>query len=173
MRLIIKLLLCLCLVSATALSQERIRKVMVGTNGDETRIVIAFMEPAQEMYRLQSMIIDMTPVKNRNEQPSSVHVDLTSTDRSLATGEKKQKILLLRWTKAGELELKCDGKWVKHDTGAAIDKIVETTKAVIQSVPVDAKAPTEVTLPQELEQKVSLILNSLYTENIPCLRDVH
>ena len=172
MRLIIKLLLCLCLMPAGALCQERIRKVMVGPKDDQVRIVVAFIEPSQDSYIMQSMIIDLNPVKNRNEQPSSFQVDLTSTVRSLSTGEKKQKILLLRWKKAGEIELKCNGKWLKQDTMLAVNNIVEAAKVVIQSVPVDAKAPTEATLTQEVEQKVTSILNALDTEKLPCLRNL-
>ena len=172
MRLLIKLLVCLCLLPASTFSQERIRKMMVGPNNDQIRIVVAFIEPSQEAYSMQSMIIDVDSVKNRKEQPSSFQVDLTSTVRSLSTGEKRQKILLLRWKKTGEIELKCDGKWTKRDVGSTMDKIVEATNAVIQSVPLDAKSPTAFTLSQELEQKVSAILNSLNTEDFQCLRSV-
>ena len=172
MRLLIKLLVCLCLLPASTFSQERIRKMTVGPNNDRIRIVVAFIEPSQEAYSMQSMIIDVDSVKNGKEQPSSFQVDLTSTVRSLSTGEKRQKILLLRWKKTGEIELKCDGKWIKRDVGSMMDKIVEATKAVIQSVPLDAKSPTEFTLSQELEQKVSAILNSLNTEDFQCLRSV-
>jgi hypothetical protein len=146
--------------------------MMVGPNNDQIRIVVAFIEPSQEAYSMQSMIIDVDSVKNRKEQPSSFQVDLTSTVRSLSTGEKRQKILLLRWKKTGEIELKCDGKWIKRDVGSTMDKIVEATKAVIQSVPLDTKSPTEFRLSQELEQKVSSILNSLNTEDFHCLRSV-
>jgi hypothetical protein len=172
MRLLIKLLVCLCLLSASTFSQERIRKMMVGPNNDQIRIVVAFIEPSQEAYSMQSMIIDVDSVKNRKEQPSSFQVDLTSTVRSLSTGEKRQKILLLRWKRTGEIELKCDGKWIKRDVGSTMDKIVEATKAVIQSVPLDTKSPTEFRLSQELEQKVSSILNSLNTEDFHGLRSV-
>lgn len=173
MRLVIKLLMCLCLMPVSGLCQGRIRKVMVGPKDDQVRIIVAFIEPTQESYRMQSMIIDLSPVKNRKEQPSFFQIDLTSTVRSLSTGEKKQKILLLHWKKTGEIELKCDGKWAKQDASSAIDNIVEVTKAVIQNIPVDMKTPTEVTLPQEVEQKVSSVLNSLDAENFPCLRNLN
>ncbi|HEX8845706.1 MAG TPA: hypothetical protein VF791_13725 [Pyrinomonadaceae bacterium] len=143
---------------------------MVGPYNDEIRILIAFIEPTEVSYKMQTMIIDLAPLKNRNEEPSSVQVDLTSTIRSLSTEGKQQKIVILRWKQTGELELKCDGKWVKKDAASSTDKIIEVTKAVIQSVPLDAKTPTEVTLPQETEQKVSSLLNALHTENFPCLR---
>jgi hypothetical protein len=172
MRLLVKLLICLCLTSASTFSQERVRKVMVGPNDDGIRIVVAFIEPSQEAFSMQSMIIDLESIKNKKEQPASFQVDLTSTVRSLSTGEKRQKILLMRWKKTGEIELKCDGKWVKRDVGSAMDKIIEATKAVIQSAPLDAKGPTEFTLSQEVEQKVSAVLNALDTEDFPCLRSV-
>jgi hypothetical protein len=145
---------------------------MVGPHDNQIRVVIAFADTLQEGYKLQTMIIDLTPIKSSKEQPSSVEVDLTSTVRSLSTGEKKQKILLLRWKKTGEIELRCDGQWVKQDAGTAIDKFVEATKAVIQSIPLNTKTPTDVTLSQELEQKISSTFNALDTENIPCLREV-
>jgi hypothetical protein len=144
---------------------------MVGPNGDQVRVVVAFIDLSEDEYKMQSMIIDLTPVKNREEQPSSVQVDLTTTVRSLSTGEKKQKILLLRWNKTGEIELRCSGKWVKQDTGAVPGKIIEAIKAVIQNVPLDTKAPTDATLPQEVEQKVSSALNALNTEALPCIKD--
>ena len=174
MRLIIKLLICLCLLPASVLCQERIQKVMVGPVNDQTRIVVSFIEePSDETYLLQTMIINLDAVKNKKEQPSAFFVDLTSTVRNLSSGEKKQKILLLQWKKSGAIELKCDGKWVKQETpGASIEKIAEVTKSVIQSVPLDAKTPTEATLPQDVEQKVISILNSLQTENLPCLRSI-
>ena len=173
MRLIIKLFICLCLAPATTAAQDQIRKFMVGPYGDQTRIIYAVTDILPDGYKLQSMIIDMTRVKNSNEEPSSVLVDLTSTVRSLSTGEKKQKILILRWKKTGELELKCDGNWTKQDKVAAIDTILETAKTVIQSVPLNTKTPTEVSVTPELEQKISLVFDSLNTKAMPCLRDVH
>src|SRR5829696_1271360 len=138
MRLIVKLLMCLCLLPASVLCQERIRQVMVGPSNDQTRIVVAFIEPSAETYTMQSMIINLDAVKNKKEQPSAFFVDLTSTVRNLSSGAKKQKILLLQWKKSGAIELKCDGKWVKQDkVEAAIEKIVEATKSVIQSVPLN------------------------------------
>jgi hypothetical protein len=173
MRLIIKSLICLCLLPAAALCQERIRQVMVGPGNDQTRIVAAFIEPSPESYTMQSMIINLDAAKNKKEQPSAFFADLTSTVRNLSSGEKKQKILLLQWKK-GAIDLKCDGKWVKQDKAdAAIEKIAEVIRSVIQSVPLDAKTPTEATLPQEVEQKVIAVLNSLQTENLPCLRSVN
>jgi hypothetical protein len=173
MRLIINLLICLCLLPATTTAQERIRKAMVGPNGDQIRIVYTVTEILPEGYKLQSMIIDMSRVKNSNEDPSSVSVDLTSTVRSLSTGAKKQKILVLRWKKTGELEFKCDGNWTKQEMGAVVDKIQETTKSVIQSFPLNTKTPTEVSVTSELEQKLSLVFDSLNTAALPCLREVH
>jgi hypothetical protein len=172
MRLILKLLTCLCIMSASTFSQERIRQVMVGPNDDRIRIVVTFIEPSQDSYSMQSMIIDLDAIKNGKEQPSSYQVDLTSTVRSLSTGEKRQKILILRWKKTGNIELKCDGKWVKRDVGSAMDKIIEATKAVVQGAPLDTKSPTEITLSPDVEQKVSAVLNALNTEDLPCLRSI-
>lgn len=172
MRLIMKLFLCIiCLGSMSAFAQDRINKVMVGPNNDQFRVVVAIIEPTSESYRMQSMIIDLNPVKNTKEEPSSFQVDLTSTVRSLSTGEKKQRILILRWKKTREIELKCDGKWAKQNAGATIDNIVEATKLVIRSVPLDSKKTTEVSLPEEVEKKISSLFNAFNTESIPCLRN--
>ena len=171
MHALMKLLLCFSLMPAGASSQEQTKQVMVGRHGDQVRVVVAFMNLTEEGYKLQSLIIDLSPARNSKEPPSSVQVDLTSTLRSLATGKKQQQILVLRWKKPGELELKCEGKWAKRDMTAALNEIVETTQAVIRSVPLDAKSPTEVTLPPEVEQKVTALLDSLKTADLPCLRD--
>jgi hypothetical protein len=173
MRLMIKLFICLCLVAATTAAQEKIRKFMVGPHGDQIRIVYAVTDILPDGYKMQTMIIDLARVKNSNEEPASVLVDLTSTVRSLSTGEKQQKILVLRWKKTGEMESKCDGNWTKQEKGAVVDKILETTKSVIQSVPLSTKTPTEVSVTSELEQNISLVFDSLNTAALPCLREVH
>lgn len=90
MRLITILLLCLCFVPVSIFSQERISTVAVGPYNDQFRIVIAFVEPSAESYKMQSMIIDMDPIKNSQEQPASVYVDLTSTV-GLFRAEKRNK----------------------------------------------------------------------------------
>jgi hypothetical protein len=169
--MILKLLLYVSLIPASVFSQDQIKKVMVGPAGNSIRVVAAFIEPSQESIKTQSMIIDVNAVKNKTERPSFYQVDLTSTVRSLSTGDKNQKILILRWKKDGEIEFKCEGKWEKKSAGAAIDRIVETTKAVIQSVPLDKEAPSEVTLPEEVEKKISSIFNTLDTESLPCSRN--
>ena len=105
--------------------------------------------------------------------PNLFYVDLTSTVRSPATGDKKQKILVLRWEKSGDIEVKCEGgKWVKETTGSELDKIVKTVKAVVQNAPLDTKGnPVEFTIPKDLEQKVISILNGLETSALKCVRD--
>jgi len=173
MRLIKTLLICLCCLGGTALSQESIRKVMVGPNDNQTRIVVAFIDPTETSYKMQSMIVDFGQVKSRKEQPASFQVDLTSTDRLLSTGAKQQKILVLRWKKTGEFELKCDGKWVKQESSPMLTNIVAVTQTLIDNVPIDAKKPTEATLPQDVEQKIISLLNSLDTQKYPCLRSVN
>ncbi|MEP6848811.1 MAG: hypothetical protein ABI999_08130 [Acidobacteriota bacterium] len=58
----------------------------------------------------------------------------TSTMRSLTTGDKRQKILVIRWEKSSDVEVKCDGgKFVKETTGPELDTIVEMVKAVVQT----------------------------------------
>ena len=172
MRLMMKLLLCLCLLPVTVFCQERITNVMVGTNGDQKRIVVAFVEPTDDSFKMQSMIVDLTPVKNKKDQPAGVFVDLTSTVRNLATGEKKQKILQLRWQKTGEVEFKCDGKWKKLTADAATNKIVEAVTALVQIAPLNTKEPAKLNLPADIEQKIISVLDSLTIETFSCLRNL-
>ena len=158
-----------CLVTTLALGQERVRTVKVGPYGDQVRIVVALIEPAPDGYKMQSLIIDLTPAKTRNEPPSAVHVDLTSTVRTLSTAKKEQQILIMRWQGAAGVELRCDGKWVKQE-GAETAQIVETVKAVIAKMPLETKALIDATLPEELEQRVGAALNSLSSKSLPCVR---
>lgn len=173
MRLVIKLFVCLALVSVNAMGQERIRKFMAGPNGDQIRVVIALTDVLEDGYKFQSMIIDMSRIKNASEQPSFVQVDLTATVRSLVTRAKQQKSFIIRWNKAGQIELKCDGKWTKHDTSPGIEKIRAVTKSVIENIPLDAKTPTDVTLSPQLEQEASSILDALKPADFPCLKESH
>lgn len=175
MRLIIKLSLCLLLLPASLFCQERMRQVMIGPGGDgsDFRIAIAFIEPSEETFKMQSLIISTNRVKNKNEQPTSFLVDLTSTVRNVSSGTKKQKIFVFRWDKSTQLETKCEGgKWTKQpSTTAELDKIIETVKAVTQNVPLDTKQPVETTLSPEVEQKVISVLENFGNWNLPCLRD--
>ena len=171
MRFILMLIVCFCFVSVTAFGQERITKIMAGPNEDQFRVLVSFIEATEDSYKLQSLIIDVNRVKDKQEQPTSFYVDLTTTVRSLTTGEKKQRILVLRWGKSAEIEVKCEGgKWIKQKPGPEIDKIVETVKAVIQNSPLDAKKPVEMTLPQDVKQKVTSTLNALETSTAECIR---
>jgi hypothetical protein len=171
MRLILRLLICLCLLPLTALSQERTTKVTAGPIDDQFRVAVVFMAVIDDSYKLQSLFVTVNRVKNKNELPTEYYVDLTTTTRSLASGSKKQKILIFRWGKSGEMEVKCEGgKWAKQSAGPEIDKIVEIVKAVVKNAPRDAKEPVEFTLPEELEQKVISILDGLETSNLQCVR---
>jgi hypothetical protein len=172
MRLVI-LVLCVCFCSANASGQERLRKAMVGPYGDQVRVVVALTDVTQEGYRLQSMIIDVAPGKTKGEDASEVKLDLTSTVRNLSSGAKNQKILILRWKKNGELELKCDGTWSKHETNPALEKVIALTRTVIGTVDLNAKTPTEFKLSTDLEEKVSVLFDSLGTEDYPCLRKLN
>jgi len=173
MRLTLKLFVFLCFLPVTVLCQEKITKMMAGPNGETFRAIVAFVEPTDESFKTQTLIIDVNPVKNKKEQPTTFYVDLTSTIRSISTGDKKQKILVLRWDKSGDIEVKCEGnKWEKENAGPELDKIVETAKAVIQNAPLDTKGdPVEFKLPEDLEQRVISILNGLETSSLKCVRD--
>ena len=173
MRLMIKFLVCVCLVSVTTAAQKQIGKVLVGPSGDQFRIVYTFPQELPDSFKWQLMMIDIPRLRNGNEEPTSVQVEVTLGTRSRSTKVKKEKTLTLRWKKTGELELKCDGNWTKQDRNPAIDKIQETTKTLIQSVPLNTQAPTEVSVTPEVEQKISLLLYSLDTEAVPCFTDVH
>ena len=129
------------------------------------------MEAAEDSYKLQTMIIDINPVKNKKDEPNSYYVDLTTTVRSLTTGNKNQKILVIRWQKSEEVEVKCEGgKWVKESAGPELNKIVDTIHAVVQNSPLDAKKVTEFTLPQSVEQNVTAALDGLKTSSLLCIR---
>ncbi len=172
MNLISRSLLCLCLLPLSAICQERNAKIMAGPiDGGQVRIAVAFMGATEDSYKLQSLIVTVNRPKNKSEMPSEYYVDLTTTTRSLASGAKKQKILVFRWDKSGEMEVKCEGgKWSKHAAQPEIDKIVEVVKAVVQAAPRDAKEPVDFTLQKELEEKVVSILDSLETSNLQCVR---
>jgi len=113
-------------------------------------------------------------VKNKKEQQTSNQADLTSTVRSIATGQKKQKILVLRWGKSGDIEVKCEGgKWAKQTAGPEIDDILKMVTDVLQKAPLDAREPVEFSLPTDLEQEIVSILNNLETtelntDSLPC-----
>ena len=162
----------MCLLPLTALCQQRIVKTMAGPNDDGSfRIAVAFMDATDDSYKLQSLMVTVNRTKNKNELPTEYFVDLTTTTRSLTTGAKNQKILVFRWEKVGEREVKCDGgKWAKQAADPGIDKIVETVKAVVKSSPRDAKEPVDFILPKELEQSLSSILEGLETSKLQCVR---
>jgi len=153
-------------------SQEVMTKTMAGPSGDQFRILVTFMSAGNEgSYKLQSFILDINRVK-KNEQPTSFYLDLTTTDRNLATGAKKQKILVQCWKTSGDVEVKCEsGNWIKQSSGPDFDKISETVKAVIQIAPLDAKDPKEFELPKDVAAKITDLLNSLPTSKLQCVRD--
>lgn len=165
-----KMLLGVFFVPFSLSAQERVSQVAVGPYDNQLRVVAAFIETSEETFKMDSMIIDFTKIKNNQELPESVFVDLTSTVRTLGNGEKKQKILQLRWKKSGSLEIKCEGKWVKKESEPAADKIIEAVKSVIQNVPLNTKPATQTTLPEAVEQKIISVFGALKPETLPCLR---
>ena len=102
-------LACLCTFPVIALGQAEMHQVKVGPYGDQVRIIDALATPAANGYKLQSLIVDITPAKNKRDQPLAVHVDLTATVRDMQTGKKDQQALVLRWAANGDFEVKCDG----------------------------------------------------------------
>ena len=156
MRLIIiwNLLLCLCIFSGRSTCQDR-TTMMAGPTDGQFRIVVAFMAASGDSYKLQSMIIDTNLTKNKKDQPTSYYVDMTATVRSLTNGSKDQKILVIRWEKSGDVEVKCEGgRWAKETAGPELNTIIDTIKVVVQNSPLDAKKVTEFDLPQSVQQKV-------------------
>jgi hypothetical protein len=119
------------------------------------------------------MIIDLTPVRKKPEEPQEVHLDLTSTIRAFASGSKDQRILILHWNKNGDLEAKCDGNWKKQETNPVLNNIIATTKAVIQTIPSTPGEPKDFELSNELEQKILAIFDALTPQSVPCLRELH
>jgi hypothetical protein len=170
MRSILLIVLFLILAPASTFGQERITKIMGGRSGDQFRVLVTFIDPGEEVFKTQSLIIDVNPVK-KSEQPTSFYVDLTTTTRSMETGAKKQKILVMRWGRSGDIEVKCEGgKWGKQAAVPETDRIVDTVKAVIQNSPLDAVEAREFNLSTEIQQKVSSVLSSLETSNLTCVR---
>ena len=172
MSLISRSLLCLLFLPVAAFSQQWNAKIMAGPyEDDQFRIALAFMGVTDDSYKLQSLIITVNRAKNKSELPTEYYVDLTTTVRSLASGAKKQKILVFRWGKSGEIKVKCEGgKWSEQAPGPEIDKIVEIVKAVVQNAPRDTKEPVDFNLPGELQEKVIAILNGLETSKLQCVR---
>lgn len=164
--------MCLLFLPILAFSQQRTAQTMAGPfESDQFRIAVAFMGLTDDSYKLQSLIVTVNRTKNKSELPTDYYVDLTTTTRSLASGAKKQNILVFRWEKSGEIKVKCEGgKWSKQAAEPEIDKIIEVVKAVVQNSPRDAKEPIEFNLPKELQEKVIAILNGLETSNLQCVR---
>ena len=171
MRLIIFLLLSIsCVAPFSVSAQDRIASAKAGPRGDQFRVIVAFITPNADEYRMQSLIIDVDPVKKK-ESPTSYVADLTTTTRNLATGEKKQRILVLRWEKSGPIEVKCDGgKWSKLGNGLELEKIVELVKTVVQNAPVETKDLVDFSLPSKIEADVLSVLNGIETSGIKCVR---
>lgn len=172
MKLLFNAFICLVVLPLGVFCQQNIQKFAVGPNGDQTRIVLSFVEMATSDFKMESMIIDLDAIKDGKEKPKSVTVDLTSTVRSLGARRKDQKILLIRWNDKGEIEMKCDGSWTKKESDSAAQEIIEATKSVIQNVPLNRKEMTEITLPEEIVKKIEAVLDSLKQENFSCLKIV-
>jgi hypothetical protein len=172
MFLICRLLLCLLFLPVVSFSQQRTAKVMAGPfEDDQFRIAVAFMGVTDDSYKLQSLIVTVNRTENKSELPTEYYVDLTTTTRSLASGAKKQKILVFRWGKSGEMKVKCEGgTWSELAPEPEINKIVEIVKAVVENAPRDTKEPVDFNLPAELQEKVIAILNGLETSKLQCVR---
>lgn len=172
MKLLFNALICLFVLPLGIFCQQTIQKFAVGPNGDQTRIVLTFVEMATSDFKMESMIIDLNAIKDGKEKPKSVTVDLTSTVRSLGARRKDQKVLLIRWNDKDEIEMKCNDNWTKKESDSAAQKIIEATKSVIQNVPLNSKESVEITLPDEIVKKVEAVLDSLKQEKFSCLRIV-
>jgi hypothetical protein len=174
MKLFFNVLFCLFVLPLGVFCQEKVQKFMIGPNGDQTRIVLSFVEMSENDFKMQSMIIDLDAIKDKNEKPKSVTVDLTSTVRSIGAGLKKnRKVLLIRWNKNEEIEMKCDDTWTKKDSDSAAQKIIETTKTIIQNIPLNTKETTDITFSDEVVKKVEAVLDSMKPVNFSCLRTLN
>ena len=168
---VIKLMIGICLLATGVMAQDRITTAQIGPYGDQTRVIIAFVDPLPEGYKMQSMIIDLTPLRMKKEEPAEVHLDLTSTIRAVVAGSKTQKTLILQWKKNGELEAKCNGDYKRQDTTPALEKIIATTKAVIAALPSTPREAKDFDLSKELSQRILAMFDSLSAESVPCLRE--
>lgn len=174
MKLFFNLLICLFVLPLGVFCQEKIRKFTVEPNDGQTRIVLSFVELTENDFKLQWMIIDLDAIKDKNEQSKSVSVDLTSTVRSSGSAlRRNRKILLIRWNKNGEIEMKCDENWAKKESDLAAQKIVEATNSIIQNVPIGSKESIDISLPDEIVKKAEAVLDSLKKENFSCLRTLN
>ena len=83
MTMISKLFLLICFFSCAILGQERIIKRMAGPANGQYRIAVAFITPTDESYKLQSLIIDIEPVKNKKD-----HLTGTRTKKAVMTRDR-------------------------------------------------------------------------------------
>lgn len=171
MKAAFKLLVFVLFLPLSVLCQEKISKTAVGPNGDQYRFVIAFVETDETSFKMQSMIIDITPIKSNQDTPKTVFLDLTATVRDLGKGTKMQKILQMRWNKNDKLKIKCDGKWAEKPTEIETTAIIETVKSVIRSLPIKTEPASEVTLSPEIEKKIIAVVDSMNGSTLPCLRN--
>ncbi len=173
MRIVAKLFFCFLLFSTSILAQDKFQKISVGPAEIGFRAVIAFIEPVGEAFKMQSLIVDYDKPKDKNDLPTTFKIDVTETVRSLSTGEKKQKILILIVKNSTEIQFKCDGKYLKKDSTPNTNKLIETVKDVLKSLPLDSKKLTDVKLSKEIEDKVNAVFKSVDTEEFPCLRNLN
>jgi len=172
MRLISNIVIAICVLSAAAIAQDSATRMVAGPSGDGFQVLVSFMSSHDNSFRLQSLIVNVNRVKNKTDQPQWFYADLTSTDTVLDKGEKKQKMLGLRWDETGDVEVKCEGgQWVRQTPGPELDTIVNTIKEVIKETPLVSRSIVEFALPQPLTDKVAAILDSLFTSNLACVRD--
>ena len=171
MRWLQSFIFCLILLPIAAEAQGDVVKTVAGPNRGQFQIAVSLIPNTDvNTWKMQSFILNFGQVK-KGQQPSSYFLDLTTTRRNLNTDEKKQKILDLRWSNAGDVAAQCqDGSWVKS-SGPEIDKILETVTAIVQIAPVEIERPIEVQLPKDIMQKITDILNGLETSKLPCIQD--
>ena len=157
-----------CLFASFSNAQN-VTQALAGPAGDQFRILVTSMpQTGEDVMKIQSFNVLIDSFK-QGEQPSYYLVEIVSNIRNLDTDEKKQKTLLLRWGREGEVEAQCAQDWVKS-SGAEIDKIVDASKALVQLAPVAAGQAVQLELPKELGQKLSAIMNGLENSKLQCIQ---
>jgi hypothetical protein len=146
--------------------------MVAAPNGDGFQILVSFMSSYGNAFKLQSLIVNVNRLNYPTEQPRWFYADLSSTLVVVEKGDKKRKILGLKWDDTGKVEVKCEGgQWVSQTPGPELDTIMRTIREVIKETPLDPKSLVEFALPPPLSDKVATILDSLSTSEIACVRD--
>lgn len=125
MRLTVGVVSCLLILAAVSLGQERMVKNMAGLTADGNRSAVTFMSVAGDSYTMKTLFVDTERVKNKSDEPTSFYIDLTSTVRNIKSGDKVQRILVMKWNGSSPVQVKCENsRWAPQTTGPELDTII-------------------------------------------------